>query len=87
MIESPNVTSFSEDEVERALIGPFSWFILGCQSYCKADRLRKLGWNSHRPALLDIFEEEFNAFDLITVSKGRTYLIIDGVTEELMCFM
>ena len=61
LIQSPKVTSFPDGRVESALIGPLSWFILGSQTCCKADRLRKLGWESYRLGLLDIFEEEVNA--------------------------
>ena len=60
-IESSNVTSFPDDEVESALWGSNSWTAFGSQSNCTAERLRKLGWKPHQSNLLDSVEEQANA--------------------------
>jgi nucleoside-diphosphate-sugar epimerase len=62
LIKSPKVTSFTDAEVESNPFGPFSWFV-ACYSNSKAERLRKLGWNPHRPNLLDSLEEELDALN------------------------
>ena len=61
IIESPQVTSFPDNEVEDALWGSNSWTALGSQSNCKAERIRKLGWKPHRPNVLDSIEEQVDA--------------------------
>ena len=58
---SPNVTSFPENEVESALLGPLSWLILGSQSNSKGSRLRELGWKPQRSNVLDSIEEQVDA--------------------------
>jgi nucleoside-diphosphate-sugar epimerase len=61
LINSTKITSFPDEEVENALFGIFSWGALGSQSNSKAERLRKLGWNPHRPNVLDSIEEQVDA--------------------------
>jgi nucleoside-diphosphate-sugar epimerase len=68
LAKSAKATSFPDDEVESALIGPLSWLAVGSQSNCKAGRVRQLGWNPHRPSLFDSVEEQVDA--LINETKN-----------------
>jgi nucleoside-diphosphate-sugar epimerase len=61
LAKSAKATSFPDDEVESALVGPLSWLVVGSQSNCKAGRVRQLGWNPHRPSLFDSVEEQVDA--------------------------
>jgi nucleoside-diphosphate-sugar epimerase len=61
LVNSTKITSFPDEEVEDALFGTSSWRALGSQSNSKAERLRKLGWNPHRPSVLDSIEEQVDA--------------------------
>ena len=61
IVQSPEVSSFSTDELDKSPPGIYSWDILGSQSNCKAERVRKLGWNPHRPTLLNSVEEQVDA--------------------------
>jgi nucleoside-diphosphate-sugar epimerase len=62
VLKSPEVTSFTDDEVKNDPFGPFSWFVAS-YSNSKAERLRKMGWKPHRPNLLDSLEEEVDALN------------------------
>ncbi|CAF3916027.1 unnamed protein product, partial [Adineta steineri] len=55
VIKSPEVTSYTDDEVKSDPFGPFSWFVAS-YSNSKSERLRKMGWKPHRPSLLDSLE-------------------------------
>ena len=57
---SPEATSFPDDEVEGTFFGPVSWIALGSQANSKAERLRKLGWKPHRPSIFDSIEEQID---------------------------
>jgi nucleoside-diphosphate-sugar epimerase len=59
--KSPEVTSFPDDEVKNNLLDIYSWFVLGSEANSKAERVRKLGWNPHRPSLFDCVEEQVDA--------------------------
>ncbi|CAF4066966.1 unnamed protein product, partial [Adineta steineri] len=55
IVKSPEVTSYTDDEVKSDPFGPFSWFVAS-YSNSKSERLRKMGWKPHRPSLLDSLE-------------------------------
>jgi len=59
--KSSEVTSFPDDEVKSNLLDIYSWFVFGSQANSKAERVRKLGWNPHRPSLFDSVEEQVDA--------------------------
>jgi len=61
IVKSSEVTSFPDDEVENNLLDIYSWFLFGSQANSKAERVRKLGWNPHRPSLFDSVEEQVDA--------------------------
>ena len=61
VIKSSDVTSFPDNEVESSLCGKASWYLVGSQSNSKAERVRKLGWQPHRPNIFDSVEEQVNA--------------------------
>jgi nucleoside-diphosphate-sugar epimerase len=60
IVKSAEVTSFPDDEVESNLFDIYSWLLFGSQANSKAERVRKLGWNPHRPSLFDSVEEQVN---------------------------
>ena len=60
LASSNKVTSFPDNEVEDALLGRFSWLVVGSQSNSKAERLRKLGWKPHRPSVFESVEEQLD---------------------------
>jgi nucleoside-diphosphate-sugar epimerase len=61
VIESPQVTSFPENEVESAFGNPHAWLGWATQSNSAAARIRKLGWKPHQPSLFDSAEEQVDA--------------------------
>ena len=63
IIKSAEVTSFPEAEIEADVWGKYSWILVGSQSNCKAERVRKLGWKPHRPSLFDSVEEQVDALN------------------------
>jgi nucleoside-diphosphate-sugar epimerase len=58
IIESPEVATLPDDEIDKNFLGNFKWSILGTQTNAKAERLRKLGWKPHRPSLFDSLEKD-----------------------------
>ncbi|CAF3953243.1 unnamed protein product [Rotaria sp. Silwood1] len=61
IVKSPEVTSFSDDEVKNSPFGIYGWFYLGSQSNSTAERVRKLGWKPHRSSIFDSVEEQIDA--------------------------